>query len=80
MKKYGAAKLKHPIFDGFEYKNTPPTDEFDAINLRSGSHDMSRRGGYMASRFVDDTMLEMGQIAPHGRFVHVYLNGQYWGQ
>lgn len=78
--KYGAAKLKHPIFDGFEYKNTPPTDEFDAINLRSGSHDMSRRGGYMASRFVDDTMLEMGQIAPHGRFVHVYLNGQYWGQ
>ncbi|MGI9266254.1 MAG: chitobiase/beta-hexosaminidase C-terminal domain-containing protein, partial [Akkermansiaceae bacterium] len=79
-KKYGTAKLKHPIFDGFEYKNTPPTDEFDAINLRSGSHDMSRRGGYMASRFVDDTMLEMGQIAPHGRFVHVYLNGQYWGQ
>ncbi|RZN90146.1 MAG: hypothetical protein EVB10_03235, partial [Verrucomicrobiaceae bacterium] len=79
-KKYGTAKLKHPIFDGFEYNNIPPTDEFDAINLRSGSHDMSRRGGYMASRFVDDTMLDMGQIAPHGRFVHVYLNGQYWGQ
>ena len=41
---------------------------------------MVNRGGYMAARFVDDTMIEMGQIAPHGRFVHVYLNGEYWGQ
>lgn len=79
-KEYGAGKLRHPVFDGFEYGDFPPTDEFDAINLRSGSHDMSRRGGYMSSRFVDDTMLEMGNIAPHGRFVHVYLNGRYWGQ
>ncbi len=79
-KEYGAGKLRHPIFDGFEYKNFPPAEEFDAINLRSGSHDMTNRGAYMASRFVDDSMLDMGQIAPHGRFVHVYLNGQYWGQ
>ena len=43
-KKYGAAKLEHPIFDGFEYPNFPPVDEFDAIDLRSGSHDMSARG------------------------------------
>ena len=77
---YGAKKLRHPIFDGFEYENFPPAEEFDAINLRSGSHDMSRRGAYMSSRFVDDTMIEMGQIAPHGRFVHVYIDGDYWGQ
>jgi hypothetical protein len=25
-------------------------------------------------------MLEMGNLNPHGRFVHVYLNGIYWGQ
>ena len=31
-KKYGAAKLEHPIFDGFEYPNFPPVDEFDAID------------------------------------------------
>ncbi|MEN8865945.1 MAG: lamin tail domain-containing protein [Akkermansiaceae bacterium] len=79
-KEYGAAKLKHPVFDGFEYKDIPPVEEFDAINLRSGSHDMSARGAYMGPRFADDSMLDMGQIAPHGRFVHVYLNGQYWGQ
>ncbi|MDB4772609.1 lamin tail domain-containing protein [Verrucomicrobiales bacterium] len=41
---------------------------------------MAQRGAYMSNRFVDDSMLEMGSIAPHGRFVHVYLNGVYWGQ
>jgi hypothetical protein len=25
------------------------------------------------------TQLDMGQPAPHGRFVHLYLNGLYWG-
>ena len=25
-------------------------------------------------------MLEMGSLNPHGRFVHVYINGTYWGQ
>ena len=34
----------------------------------------------MAARFVDDSMIEMGQPAPHGRYVQVYLNGQFWGQ
>ena len=40
---------------------------------------MIDRGAYMSNRFTDDSMLEMGNIAPHGRFVHVYLNSQYWG-
>ncbi len=77
---FGATKLKYPIFDGFEYENFPPADKFDVINLRSGSHDMASRGAYMSNRFTDDSMIEMGNIAPHGRFVHVYLNGNYWGQ
>ncbi|MDB6041392.1 MAG: hypothetical protein JWM99_5233, partial [Verrucomicrobiales bacterium] len=29
--------------------------------------------------FADDSMLEMGHLNPHGRFVHLYLNGVYWG-
>ena len=77
---YGPAKLRFPIFDGHEYETIPPADQFDSIDLRSGNHDMQARGAYMSNRFTDDTMLDMGNIAPHGRFVHVYLNGQYWGQ
>jgi hypothetical protein len=78
--RFGTKKLNYPIFDGFHYKSHPPTDSFDVINLRSGSHDMSSRGAYMSNRFTDDSMLDMGNIGPHGRFVHVYLNGNYWGQ
>ncbi len=76
---YGPTKLRFPVFDGHEYP-IPPADRFDSIDLRSGNHDMQSRGAYMSNRFTDDTMLDMGNIAPHGRFVHVYLNGQYWGQ
>lgn len=75
---FGTTKLRYPIFDGFDY-DSPPAEEFDSINLRSGSHDMIDRGAYMSNRFTDDSMLEMGNIAPHGRFVHVYINSQYWG-
>ena len=77
---YGDTKLNYPMFDGFDYKHYPPTDRFDVMDLRSGSHDMQSRGAYMSNRFTDDSMLEMGNLAPHGRFVHVYLNGIYWGQ
>ena len=76
---FGAKKLRYPVFEGFDY-DIPPAQEFDSLNLRSGSHDMIDRGAYMSNRFTDDSMLEMGHIAPHGRFVHLYLNGDYWGQ
>ncbi|MCH2064115.1 MAG: lamin tail domain-containing protein [Roseibacillus sp.] len=78
--RFGKTKVRYPIFEGFQYKHHPPAEVFDVINLRSGSHDMNSRGAYMSNRFTDDTMLDMGNIGPHGRFVHVYLNGRYWGQ
>ncbi|MFT4548999.1 MAG: hypothetical protein ACI9MB_002969, partial [Verrucomicrobiales bacterium] len=77
---YGPGKLTFPVFGGHDYATIPPADKVDSIDLRSGNHDMNQRGAYMSNRFTDDTMLDMGNIAPHGRFVHVYLNGLYWGQ
>lgn len=76
---YGARKLQAPLFRGFEH-GFPAAESFDEIDLHGGGHDMSERGFYMAGRFTEDTMLEMGSLNPHGRFVHVYLNGTYWGQ
>jgi hypothetical protein len=75
---YGAAKLKYPLFAGFDH-SIAPVDEFDALELRSGSHDMEQRGFYMSNICTDDTLLDMGELNPHGRFVHLYLNGAYWG-
>jgi hypothetical protein len=75
---YGTSRLKYPLFAGFE-RGLAAVDEFDQLDLRSGSHDMEMRGFYLSNAFVDDTLLEAGHLNPHGRFVHLYLNGTYWG-
>jgi len=76
---YGDTKLSYPLFDGHD-RGVRAVEVFDQIELRGGSHDMNQRGFYMSNRFTDDTMLDMGNLNPHGRFVHLYLNGTYWGQ
>ena len=76
---YGTPKLEAPLFDGFEH-GFPDDGVFDSLDLRAGSHDMVKRGFYMSNRYADDSMLDMGSLNPHGRFVHLYLNGVYWGQ
>ena len=76
---YGEANLSAPLFNGFDRTVLAKTS-FDELDFRSGSQDMYERGFYMAGRFVEDSMLDMGSLNPHGRFVHVYLNGAYWGQ
>ncbi len=76
---YGPARLNYDLFGG------DATDEFDQFLLRSGSHDTmfytnGTRGIYIRNRWISNAQLEMGQPAPRGQFVHVYINGTYWGQ
>lgn len=77
--RYGEAKLNVPLFNGFDRGVTAKTS-FDELEFRSSSQDMWQRGFYLAARFVEDSMLDMGSLNPHGRYVHLYLNGVYWGQ
>ncbi|MGB0386237.1 MAG: PA14 domain-containing protein [Ardenticatenaceae bacterium] len=87
--RYGESKLEYPFFSDFE-NGIGAADEFDQIALRTGSYDSAfyrgsgyfneLRGTYLRNRWIDDTQLEMGQPTAHGRFVHVYINGVYWGQ
>ena len=76
---YGAAKLDVPELFASHARGWKPVGKFDQLELRSGSHDMAQRGFYMSSLFTDGTMLDMGNLNPHTRFVHLYLNGTYWG-
>ncbi len=78
-RRYGDPQLRVPLFAGFDH-GFQARDSFDALDLLGGSHDMSQRGFYMSGRFVEDTMLDLGSLNPHGRFVHLFLNGTYWGQ
>lgn len=78
-RQYGPARLHYDLFGG------QATDEFDQFLLRTGSHDSvfyynNSVGCYLRNRWTSDIQLAMGQPAPHGRFVHVYINGVYWGQ
>ncbi|MCU0780866.1 MAG: CotH kinase family protein, partial [Akkermansiaceae bacterium] len=77
--RYGDNRLRHPIFRGFD-RGMPVREDIRTLNLNAGNHDMVDRGFYMSQRFVEDSMLDMGSLNPHGRFVHVYFNGVYWGQ
>jgi hypothetical protein len=78
---YGPARLHYDLF------GIDATRIFDQILLRAGSNDSmfyidptGTRGSFIRNRWAFDRQLEMGQPAPHGRFVHVYINGEYWGQ
>jgi hypothetical protein len=61
--------------------------EFDELVLRGGcnntwlhwSAEERRRGDYLRDQWMRDTYREMGHLSARGRFVHVYLNGLYWG-
>lgn len=75
---YGARRFEAPLFEGFD-RGIPAVDRFEQLELRSGSHDMEMRGFYLSNAFTDDTLLEMDHLNPHGRFVHLYLQGSYWG-
>ena len=83
---YGPTRLKFDLFDRVPF-GEGATDEFDQFLLRTGSHDTmfwtqpgtNARGTYIRNRWIMDRQLEAGQPAPRGRFVHVYINGVYWG-
>lgn len=77
--RYGPSRLEFPLFDDGTDYNIAPVESFDSLDIRAGNHDMVDRGAYLSNRFTDDTMIEMGNISPHGRFVHIYFNGTYQG-
>jgi len=73
---YGPARLEAPLF-----ADTDVT-QFDSLVLRcafSESWGGMGRAQYVRDQFTRDTMRDMGRLTPHGRPVHVYLNGFYWG-
>ena len=80
-KKYGAGKLKFKLFED------PGTDEFNSLILRAGCNNTwlhwsgleRRQGDYIRDQWMRDTYAAMGHPSARGRFVHLYLNGLYWG-
>ena len=78
-KEYGPTKMEYKLFPD------APVDRFDSIVLRA-QHGRSWAGQqypeqsqYIRDAFARDTARDMGKIDGHATFVHLYLNGLYWG-
>lgn len=79
---YGPGQLKYELFD------KPAVDHQNSLQLRamynnSWIHsDSGQRGraSMIRDQWARDSMLEMGRPSGgHGTYVHLYLNGIYWG-
>jgi hypothetical protein len=80
-KKYGPGKLRAALFDGAQ------PQVFDELILRAGcnntwlhwSGEERRRGDYIRDQWMRDSYRAMGHPSARGEFVHLFLNGCYWG-
>ena len=76
---YGSPKLRYPLF-GLE-----AAGEFDTVVLRANandgypSSDAGPRPLYLRDSYARETQLAVGAASSRGRFVHLYINGIYWG-
>jgi hypothetical protein len=79
---YGATKLTFPLFPN------SPVDQFDTLVLRGGAN-RSYAGypaavdytqvTYLRDEWMRRSQIVMSGVGSHGIFVHLYLNGLYWG-
>jgi hypothetical protein len=77
QREFGAAKLNFPLFGEGE------VDEFDRVVLKAifsnAWVDAAVRPDYLRDLMLRETQLAMGQPSSRGTWVHLYLNGLYWG-
>jgi len=90
--RYGPAKLKYRFFEDseveeFDFIAFRPnfnmswvrTDNSGPLNNRNADGAERLHAIYVRDQFTKESQLAMGQISAHERFVHLYINGMYWG-
>ena len=81
---YGVGKLRTKLMQDAPLNGESATTKFDRLVLRSG-HTRSFAGydagktTYARDQWLRDTEIAMTGLGAHGSFVHLYLNGFYWG-
>jgi hypothetical protein len=82
---YGPTRLEHALFPG------SPVERFDTLVIDAALNyvwsygggvspdEQRRRAKYISDQFVSDLQALTGTPAVRGRFVHLFLNGLYWG-
>ena len=78
---YGPSKLNYPLFE------EPSVSKFDALVLRGGfnnswthwGQDQRVKAQYIHDIWAKDTYRKMNHVAGNSTFVHLFINGVYWG-
>ena len=79
---YGPGELDCDLFDG------SPVDRFNSLQIRAMYNNswihwdsgQRSRGSMIRDQWVRDSLLDMGEPGGgYGTYVHLYLNGLYWG-
>ena len=78
---YGPTRLRYPLF------GPGAAGSFNTVILRAGfgnswihhSHDERQRAQYLRDIWTKDTQRAMGHPSSRSEYVHLYINGIYWG-
>ncbi|MDA0991348.1 MAG: lamin tail domain-containing protein, partial [Verrucomicrobia bacterium] len=70
---YGPSKLNFRMFD-----DATAADQYDTLILRAGFNDRFYANG-LKDPFTRRSLLATGQPGSRARFVHLFLDGVYWG-
>ncbi len=74
---YGDSKLRYPLF------GPDAADSFDTIILRANFNDAYVWGGaasqYIRDEYIRRLQIALGHPTSQGTFVHLFVNGLYWG-
>lgn len=82
---YGQGKLRSSIFQDAPLNGESAAGVYDRIVLRSGKNRswatswFPDRTTYLRDQWARDTQIAMSGLGSHGTFVHLYINGLYWG-
>jgi len=87
---YGAGKLDFPLFDGNSVERFDElvlkglsTDTWPVVEWGATPEGYQRwereRASYIRDQWMRDSQLALSGESADGMFVHVYLNGLYWG-
>lgn len=84
-REYGTGNLKYPLFEHAALNSDSECGDYDKLILRAG-HNKSygatwdaSKTTYVRDQVARDLQIDMSGIGGHGSFVHLYLNGIYWG-
>ena len=73
---FGPTQLRYPFLESAPVNADSAVDEFDRIVLRASKN---MPVTYAGDQWTRDSQIAMSDVSARGAYVHLYLNGTYWG-